>query len=41
MKYACRQEREKLAYFAQRQWLALFGRDLGVQAGSAAASRAH
>ena len=26
--YACREEREKIAYAAQRQWLALFGRDL-------------
>ena len=26
--YACPEEREKIAYAAQRQWLALFGRDL-------------
>jgi hypothetical protein len=26
--YACPEERERLAYAAQRQWLALFGRDL-------------
>lgn len=26
--YACPEEREKLAYAAQRQWLALVGRDL-------------
>lgn len=26
--YACAEEREKLAYAAQRQWLALFGRNL-------------
>jgi hypothetical protein len=26
--YACAEAREKLAYAAQRQWLALFGRDL-------------
>ena len=28
MTYACPEEREKLAYAAQRQWLALFGREL-------------
>jgi hypothetical protein len=28
LKYACPEEREKIAYAAQRQWLALFGRDL-------------
>ena len=28
LKYACPQEREKLAYDAQREWLALFGRNL-------------
>jgi hypothetical protein len=27
MKFACAEEREKLAYEAQRAWLALFGRD--------------
>jgi hypothetical protein len=26
--YACPEEREKIAYAARRQWLALFGRDL-------------
>jgi hypothetical protein len=26
--YACREERERIAYAAQKQWLALFGRDL-------------
>lgn len=28
LSYACSEEREKIAYAAQRQWLALFGRDL-------------
>lgn len=28
LKYACAEEREKLAYTAQEQWLALFGRSL-------------
>jgi hypothetical protein len=28
MKFACLEAREKLAYAAQRDWLALFGRDL-------------
>ncbi len=28
LKYACPEEREKLAYAAQREWLALFGRNL-------------
>ncbi len=28
MRFACPQEREKLAYQAQEQWLALFGRNL-------------
>jgi hypothetical protein len=28
LKYACPEEREKAAYAAQREWLALFGRNL-------------
>ena len=28
MKYACVEEREKMAYHAQKKWLELFGRDL-------------
>ena len=28
MTFACAAEREQLAYAAQRDWLALFGRDL-------------
>jgi len=28
MKFACSGEREKLAYQAQQEWLALFGRNL-------------
>jgi hypothetical protein len=28
LKYACPQEREKLAYTAQERWLGLFGRNL-------------
>jgi hypothetical protein len=28
LKYACPQEREKLAYMAQERWLGLFGHNL-------------
>ena len=28
LRYACAEEREKIAYAAQRQWLAIFGRQL-------------
>jgi len=33
MKFACLEERERLAYEAQGKWLAIFGKDLGEEFG--------